>query len=65
MNGITSFLLVFFLACWIFVIGHQAGWDPLDPARYPVMRSTLIIAYTGAIISAGVLAVAVVAVFKK
>ena len=63
MLGIAGFLICFFIASWVFVLGDQLGWQPFDPENgYEVLRGSLPIAYTGAIISVGVLAVAVTAV---
>ena len=59
MAGIAIFLLCFFAACWVYVAGDLLGWGVLE---YEVMRASLPIAYTGAIISVAVLAVAVTAV---
>ncbi len=58
MAGIAIFLFSFFVACWVYVAGHLLGWGLLE---YEVMRASLPIAYTGAIISVGVLAAAVAA----
>ena len=58
MQGIAGFLICFFIACWVYIIGDLLGWAILD---YEVMKASLPIAYTGAIISVGVLAVAVTA----
>ena len=58
MTGIAIFLISFFAACWVYVVGDLLGWEALN---YEVMRASLPIAYTGAIISVGVLAVALAA----
>ena len=62
MAGLAIFLLSFFAACWVYVVGDLLGWGALE---YEVMRASLPIAYTGAIISVGVLAVAVTAVVLR
>ena len=59
MTGIAIFLISFFAACWVYVVGDLLGWYALN---YEVMRASLPIAYTGAVISVGVLAVVVAAV---
>ncbi len=59
MTGIAIFLISFFAACWVCIVGDLLGWDALN---YEVMRASLPIAYTGAVISVGVLAVVVAAV---
>lgn len=58
MPTIAIFLISFFAACWVYVIGDLLGWGALE---YEVMRAGFPIAYTGAIISVGLLAVAVAA----
>lgn len=58
MTGIFVFLINFFLACWVLVLGHHFGPSLFDK---DVFQASLPIAYTGAIISVGVLAVAVTA----
>ena len=58
MPAIAIFLISFFAACWVYVVGDLLGWGALE---YEVMRASLPIAYTGAVISVGVLAVAVAA----
>ena len=58
MTAIAIFLISFFAACWVYVVGDLLGWGALE---YEVMRASLPIAYTGAVISVGVLAVAVAA----
>ena len=66
MGHIAVFLFGFFVACWVFVLGDQLGWQALDPeGGYTVLRASLPIAYTGAVISFGVLAVAVAAVVLR
>ena len=66
MQGVVYFLFSFFVASWVFVLGDQLGWQALDPETgYEVLRASLPIAYTGAIMSVGVLAVAVVAVLQR
>ncbi len=62
MPTIALFLISFFAACWVFVVGDRLGWSALE---YEVMRASLPIAYTGAIISVGILAVAVAAVVLR
>ena len=62
MSTIAVFLLSFFVACWVLVVGDRLGWGALE---YEAMRGGLPIAYTGAIISVGVLAVAVAAVVLR
>lgn len=62
MQGIAGFLICFFIASWVFVLGDQLGWKAFDPdTGYAVLRGGLPIAYTGAIMSVGVLAVAITA----
>ena len=66
MTGIAGFLICFFIASWVFVLGDQLGWQAFDSeAGYKVLWGSLPIAYTGAIISVGVLAVAVAAVVLR
>ena len=66
MQGIAGFLICFFIASWVFVLGDQLGWRAFDPeAGYEFLRGSLPIAYTGAIMSVGVLAVAITAVFLR
>ena len=59
MTGIAIFLVGFFVACWVLVLGHHFGPPLFDN---PALQFGLPAAYTGAIISIGVLAVAVTAV---
>ncbi len=61
MTGIAIFLFLvgFFIACWVLVLGHHFGPPLFDNAA---LQFGLPAAYTGAIISVGVLAVAVTAV---
>ena len=59
MQGIAGFLIGFFIASWVLVLGHHFGPSLFDEG---VFQASLPIAYTGAIISVGVLAVALVAV---
>lgn len=62
---IGIFLLIFFPVCWLLVAGHQLDWFGADPLRYTMLRAALIMAYTGTAMSAGVIAVAVLAACKK
>ena len=50
-SGFFIFLLSFFAACWILVIGHQLELGVLNMARYPSWSGSLVMAYTGAGIS--------------
>ena len=59
MTGIVIFLICFFIACWVLVLGHHFGPPLFDNAA---LQFGLPTAYVGAIISVGVLAVAVTAV---
>ena len=61
MQGIMAFLLVFFGACWILILGHHfgPGWFDLG-----VFQAGLPLAYTGGIISVGTLAVVIVGVLR-
>ncbi len=59
MHGVAIFLISFFAACWILVAGDRLSWRAL---HYEVVQASLPIAYIGAMISVGVLALAVVAV---
>ena len=66
-TGIAVFALLFVVACWIFVIGHQLGLGAFDPDRIPVLEvGSLAIAYTTVGLSicavAGIIAVLV---YKK
>ncbi len=63
-NGVVGFMLVFFPLCWLLVIGDQLGWGVFNPPRYMLLQSALIIGYTGTVMSAGVIAVAIVAAFR-
>ena len=36
-TGLAVFALLFVVACWIFVVGHQLGLSAFDPKRYPIM----------------------------
>ena len=65
-TGLAVFALLFVVACWIFVIGHQLGLSAFDPKRYPVMDAgSLAIAYTTAGLSLCALAALFVAVVYK
>ncbi len=59
MTGIAIFLICFFIACWVLVLGHHFGPPVFDSAA---LQFGLPAAYVGAMISVGVLAVAVTAV---
>ena len=61
MQGIMVFFLIFFLACWILILGHHFGPAWFDLA---VFQASLPLAYTGGIISVGTLAVVVVGVLR-
>ena len=50
-SGLATFVLLFVVACWIFVIGHQLGFSGFDPNRYAVLEGSLAIAYTVSAIS--------------
>ena len=65
-NGysVVWFMVVFFPLCWTMVIGDQAGWGLLNPPRHMLLESALIIGYTGTIMSAGVIAVAIAAAVR-
>lgn len=46
-TGLAVFALLFVVACWVFVIGHQMGLGAFDPDRIPVLEvGSLAIAYT-------------------
>ena len=62
MSNIGAILLPFFGACWILIIGNLAGFDLF---QHSVFQSSLPAAYTGAIISVGVVAIAVVGILRK
>ncbi len=59
MQGIAIFLTSFFAACWVLVVGDRLSWSAI---HYEVVQASMPIAYIGAMISVGVLALAVVAV---
>ena len=59
MMGIAAFMICFFIACWVLVLGHHFG-PPLF--HNAALQFGLPTAYVGTIISVGVLAVAVTAV---
>ena len=62
--GVVWFIVIFFPLCWLVVIGDQLGWSVLNPPRHMLLQSALVIGYTGTTISAGVIAVAIVAAFR-
>lgn len=62
MQGIAGSLIIFFIACWVLVLGHLFG-PPLFDANF--FQASLPIAYTGAIISVAVSAVAVTAIVLR
>ena len=62
--GVVWFMVIFFPLCWMTVIGDQAGWDLLNPPRHMLLQTALIIGYTGTVMSAGVIAVAIAAAFR-
>ena len=66
-TGIAVFALLFVVACWVFVIGHQLGLSAFDPDRIPVMEAgSLAIAYTTVGLSiCAVAAIFVAVVYKK
>lgn len=66
-TGLAVFALLFVVACWVFVIGHQLGLGAFDPNRYPIMDAgSLAIAYTTAALSlCAVVGVIVVVIVKK
>ncbi len=57
-TAVVSFgFVMFVLACWVSIIGHQLGISSFDPVRYEILRGLLPLAYTVAAISLGVLGV--------
>ena len=50
-SSVVAFVILFILACWVLVIGHQMGYHAFDPSVYSVLEGALIIAYTVAAIS--------------
>lgn len=65
-SGLIVFVLMFVVACWIFVIGHQLGLNAFNPNRYPVLDGgSLAIAYTVAALSLCAVAALFVAVVVK
>ncbi len=66
-TGIAVFALLFVVACWVFVIGHQLGLSAFDPDRYPVMEAgSLTIAHTTVGLSiCAVAGIITVLVYKK
>ena len=66
-TGLAVFALLFVVACWVFVIGHQLGLAAFDPDRIPVMEAgSLAIAYTTVGLSiCAVAAIFVAVVYKK
>jgi hypothetical protein len=63
-NGVVGFMLVFFPLCWLVVIGDQLGWGMLNPPRYMLLQAAIVVGYTGTVMSAGVIAVAILAAFR-
>ena len=64
-SGVLIFLLGFFVACWILVLGHQLELGSLNLARYPSLSGSLVIAYTGAGISICTVALFLAVAFDK
>ena len=62
MGSIGVILLLFFGACWILIVGNFLGFDLL---KQDVFQASLPAAYTGAIISLGVAAIALVGVLRR
>ena len=63
MQGVAFFLISFFIACWIIVIGYHAGFTGF-PARSHLdsfTKGTLPLAYTGAALSVCTLVLTIVA----
>lgn len=62
-SGVGRFFLMLVLGCWVYVIGHQLGFDSFNPHRYAVLEIVLPIAYVGAGLSicflAGIVAILV------
>ncbi len=62
MAGIAVILLSFFAACWVLVVGYHLG---IDLFQRSVFQDGLPAAYTGAIISLGVVAIVIVGILRK
>ena len=62
MGSIMAILLPFFGACWILIVGNLAG---IELFEHTVFQASLPAAYTGAIISLGVVAIAAVGVLRR
>ena len=62
MGSIAAILLSFFGACWILIVGSLLGFDLFER---DVFQASLPAAYTGAVISLGVVAIAVVGVLRR
>ena len=65
-TGVVLLGFAFFLACWIFVIGHQLELGAINLEKYPAFSGSLVIAYTFTGISVAVAGMLfLVAVFRK
>lgn len=65
-SGLLLFAAVMFvLACWVYVIGHQLGLSGFDPVRYTILRGVLPLAYTVAGLSVCVLGLFIVGMVAK
>ena len=65
-TGIALFGIAFFVACWIFVAGHQLELGAINLEKYPAFSGSLVIAYTFTGISVAVAGMLfLVAVFRK
>lgn len=60
--SIAVILLSFFVACWILIVGYHLGVDLFQRSLF---QDSLPVAYTGGIISLGVIAVYIVASLKR
>jgi hypothetical protein len=62
MGSIAIILLSFFGASWILILGTHLGFDMFDRSLF---QASLPVAYTGGIISLGVVAVYIVAALRR
>ena len=66
MQGLILFALCVVAACWVLVVGHQLGWEAVDPTKNEFLEAAMAFSYVcvGASLSF-VVAVTVTSLVRK
>ena len=65
MQGLILFALCVVVACWVLVVGHQLGWDAVDPTKNELLEAAVAFSYVAVGSSIAAVAAATVASIVK